>query len=53
MGKKFVTLDQNNIVQEVFDEVNKNVPLVAQEITDSEFKALIDTDRTFEDFEFV
>lgn len=53
MGKKFVTIDENNIVQEPFDDVNKNVPDGAIEITDVEFKALHNRDNVFSDFEMV
>ena len=40
MGNKFVTIDQNNIVEEPYDEDNNNVPEGAVSITDVEFEVL-------------
>ena len=53
MSQKFVTIDNNNIVQEVFDEANENVPDGAIKITDVELQALRNRDRMFSDFEII
>ena len=50
MGKKFVTVDESNIIQEVFDEDNKNVPDGALSITDIEFSMFNDPIYSFADF---
>ena len=52
MGQKHVTVDASNIVQEVFDEDNNNVPNGALPITDSEMGMFTD-DYIFSDFEMV
>ena len=54
MGQKFVTTDGNDIVQEVFDKDNKNVPAGASQITEAEFLLLHGVeDRVFSDFKMV
>jgi len=52
MGQKYVIVDGNNIVQEVFDEDNNNVPNGALPITDSEM-TMFGSRYTFSDFEVV
>jgi len=52
MGQKHVTIDSNNIVREVYDEDNNNVPDGALPITDSEM-AMFNNDYIFSDFEMV
>jgi len=49
MGQKHVTVD-NNIVQEVFDEDNGNVPDGALPITDIEFSMFNDPHYNFGDY---
>ena len=52
MGAKFVTVDESNIVQEVYDDDNNNVPDGALPITDSEM-ATLGGEYIFSDFEMV
>jgi len=53
MGQKHVTVDGNNIVQEVFDEDNNNVPVDALPITDSEMYLLSQREVSFADFRMI
>jgi len=52
MGKKHVTVD-NNIVQEVYDEDNNNVPKGALPITDVEMSLISQRAVSFSDFEMI
>jgi len=52
MGQKYVTVDVSNIVQEVFDEDNNNVPNDALPITDIEM-GMFGGDYIFSDFEII
>ena len=53
MDKKFVEIDDNGIVKEVYDEVNEKVPDDAIAITDAEFIAIHERGRSFGDFEIL
>jgi len=52
MGQKHVTVDNNSIVQEVYDEDNNNVPDGALPITDIEFN-MFNSHYRFSDFEII
>jgi len=52
MGQKRVTTGSNNIVQEVFDDDNNNVPGDALPITDIEM-GMFNGDYIFSDFEII
>lgn len=53
MGQKHVTIDGENIIQEVYDEDNNNVPSGALPITDVEFAMFNSPYYNFSDFEIV
>ena len=53
MGKKFVTVDGNNIVQEAFDEDNTNVPNDALPITEQDMALISEPHLTFSDLKMV
>jgi len=49
----FVTVNEGNIVQAPYDDINNNVPVGALPITDAEFKQLSLPDNQFDDFRIV
>jgi len=51
MGKKYITVNASNIIQETFDDDNNNVPDDAIAISDADFSMFNDPHYNFGDYE--